>query len=162
MFTPAAVLCLQQGCAWAGGALKAACKGFCHANLWQTPQGRTCRWKYSDKLSCSYLEFKRLKKQPWGKRGIFLKKETLKGLGGFFSQLLLGDSCCSAIFFLCLALMNSDFFSLNFIPFEHELGTVGAVGSWWWKEQVMHRVWLGFWYCRFFITSYQVYSQWRI
>lgn len=118
MFTPAAVLCLhwvQQGCARAGGALKAACKVFCDANLWQTPQGRTCRWKYSEKLSCSYLEFKRLKKQLWEKRGIFSKKETLKGLGGFFSQLLLGDSCCSAIFFLCLVLMSSGFFSLNFI-----------------------------------------------
>lgn len=95
-------LWVQQGSAWAGGAFETVCKDFCDANLWQTPPG-----KYSDKLSGSYLEFKRLKNQLWEKRGIFLKMETLKGLGGVFSQLLLGDSCCSAIFFFCLVLMSS-------------------------------------------------------
>lgn len=109
---------------------------FVMQTFWQTLQGRTCTCKYSDKLSCSYLEFKRLKKQLWEKRGIFLKEETLKGLGGFFSQFPLGDSCCSAIFFLCLVLMSSDgdfglfccffFFLILFFPFEHELKSVGA------------------------------------
>lgn len=133
--------------------------------FWQTLQGRTCTCEYSDKLSCSYLEFKRLRKQLWEKRGIFLKKETLKGLGGFFSQFPLGDSCCSAIFFLCLVLMSSDgvfglfccFVMLFLFNFVYSFWA-WAEKSWcFWipwklvgKEQAMQSVSLGFWYCGFF------------
>lgn len=140
--------------------------------FWQTLQGRTCTCEYSDKLSCSYLEFKRLRKQLWEKRGIFLKKETLKGLGGFFSQFPLGDSCCSAIFFLCLVLMSSDgvfglfccFCLILFIPFERELKRVGASeyhGSWWGRSRQCRAFRWDSDIVDFSQGSYQVYSQQR-